>query len=381
MRILIADTYYPAFLHQHYGGRHALAGQPYAQQWRALMDECFGTADFYSSHLNALGHEATDVVINAEPLQRQWAQENGAALPLETNSLTLTRRRKIIPWLRRISSENWVYAILKAQITQCRPDVLYVQDMHALSANFLREVKPLVDLIVGQIASPYADGADFSPYDLILTSFPHFVARFRGQGLNSEYFRLGFEASLLSRLEKRTRHSLAFVGGLSGEHSERVRFLEAIAAREPLDWWGYGVKVTRPGSPLRPRYQGEAWALEMYNVLHNADIALNFHINAAENFANNMRLFEATGVGALLLTDAKDNLREMFEPDRDVAVYHSPEECVEMIDYYRTHETERKAIAAGGQARTLKEHTYALRMQELAAILSRYLPQAAGRGE
>ena len=33
-------------------------------------------------------------------------------------------------------------------------------------------------------------------------------------------------------------------------------------------------------------------------------------------------------VGALLLTDRKDNLHEMFEPGREVVTYDSPEECL-----------------------------------------------------
>ena len=41
------------------------------------------------------------------------------------------------------------------------------------------------------------------------------------------------------------------------------------------------------------------------------------------------RLFEATGVGTLLVTDWKKNLHEMFEPGKEVIVYHSPEECAE----------------------------------------------------
>ena len=58
-----------------------------------------------------------------------------------------------------------------------------------------------------------------------------------------------------------------------------------------------------PGSPLRSAYQGAAWASSMYDKLFNARITLNHHIGISGDFANNMRLYEATGVGSLLLTD------------------------------------------------------------------------------
>jgi hypothetical protein len=47
-------------------------------------------------------------------------------------------------------------------------------------------------------------------------------------------------------------------------------------------------------------------------------VALNRHIAAAEGHANNMRLYEATGVGTCLLTDRGSNLGELFEVGREV---------------------------------------------------------------
>ena len=40
----------------------------------------------------------------------------------------------------------------------------------------------------------------------------------------------------------------------------------------------------------------------MYKILGRSKISFNRHINTAENNANNMRLYEATGMGSLLLT-------------------------------------------------------------------------------
>jgi spore maturation protein CgeB len=170
-----------------------------------------------------------------------------------------------------------------------------------------------------------------------------------------------------------------FVGSFSVEHSERIEFLEKVAALQPLEVWAHGIECLSPESSLRQRYHGKCWALDMYRVLHNSRIALNFHINTAGPYANNMRLFEATGVGTMLLTDAKSNLATMFKPGKEVVTYRSPEECAELIGYYLSHPAEREEIARAGQDRTLREHTYQQRMQELADILQSYL-KAAGRG-
>ena len=369
MRFLILDTYYPAFLRSFYAQHPDLARHPYAEQWRVLMDQCFGVADFYSSNLKKLGHEATEIIANCGLLQRQWAREQG--VKLDEAKWTVRMWKRFIPWPQRIQFAKWFYPVLTAQVKHYRPDVLHIQDMNGTSPAFLREIMPYVRLITGQIACPIAPAADFSGYDLVLSSFPHFVEQFRQDGLTSEYFNLGFEPQMLARLQKKEiRYRVVFVGGLSASYTERIQVFEDIAASHTLDVWGYGADSLAPESPLRAAHHGDAWALDMYNILYNADIALNHHINAAGNYANNMRLYEATGVGTLLITDYKDNLHTLFEPGKEVVAYHSAEECVQLIAYYLEHEEERKAIAEAGQARTLREHTYYQRMQEFVEIVT-----------
>jgi spore maturation protein CgeB len=117
--------------------------------------------------------------------------------------------------------------------------------------------------------------------------------------------------------------------------------------------------------------------MDMYRALARSRITLNRHIDVAENNANNMRLYEATGVGSLLITDRKDNLGEIFEVGKEIVAYSSQEEAAELIRYYLDHAEEAATIARAGQARTLREHTYRHRMEELVPILQRYLQGSA----
>jgi spore maturation protein CgeB len=110
----------------------------------------------------------------------------------------------------------------------------------------------------------------------------------------------------------------------------------------------------------------------MYQVLRNSRITLNHHGNVPAH-ANNLRLYEATGVGAMLVTDWKADLHEMFEPEREVAAYRDVADCVAIIKHYLSNERERATIAAAGQQRTLSDHTFARRIEEFLPIVSRYL--------
>lgn len=149
--------------------------------------------------------------------------------------------------------------------------------------------------------------------------------------------------------------------------------LEYLARSTKIEFFGYGVESLNRSSPIVACHHGEVWGLEMYRALARSRVTLNRHINVAENNANNMRLYEATGVGALLITDRKDNLGELFEVGKEVVAYSSPEEAAELIRYYIEHPSEARAISLAGQARTLRDHTYQRRMEELVLVLERYL--------
>ncbi|MDX6476144.1 MAG: hypothetical protein QOH95_1655 [Gaiellaceae bacterium] len=354
MRFLILDTCYPAFLRAHYAQDPDLARRPYDEQWRRLMDTFFGTADSYSHALGELGHEAHEIVANAAPLQEAWARERGSR-----SSLPFRLRRE---------------RVVREQAEAFGPDVVYVQNMKFFSRGLLRHLQQRGAMIVGQIASEAPARSKLSAFDLVLTSFPHFVESFRSAGVRSEYLRIGFDPRVLARLEAdgavRERHGAVFVGALNRtQHSSGNALLERAASRVPIDFWGYAADGWPESSPLRARYHGEAWGIDMFRVLYESRIALNRHIGVAERYANNMRLYEATGVGTMLLTDARENLGDLFEPGREVVTYDSEDELVERVAYYLEHDEERRAIAAAGQARTLREHTYRIRMQELLAIL------------
>lgn len=372
MRILIIDAYYPRFL------AHTLQGMNVsALGYSTMLDKVlrlrFGTADFYSRHLRELGHEADDIIFNCEMLQRRWAEEHG--MPVSGDGMRIPARIARLPIIRRwVASQNSLLEIALRQIRQERPDVLYLQDLNLFPPEILRSLKSSVGLIVGQIACPPPAKDYLQAFDLILTSFPHYVGRFRDMGIESEYFRIGFDPIVLDELGPiaRTR-PCTFVGGVSPAHGGRTAFLEELAHSVDIEFFGYGADTLPASSPILSRHRGEAWAMDMYRVLAESRITVNVHIDVAENFANNMRLYEATGCGALLVTDYKDNLHELYAPGTEVIAYRSPGEAVELIRHFLEHPDEAAALARAGQTRTLRDHTYRHRMEELAVILQRYL--------
>lgn len=373
MRILILDTDYPAFLNWLYGVNPDLSKKPFLEQQRIHEESCFGMAGFCASNLRGLGHQAQDLHVNNEVLQRQWALEHGVRVG-SNREWKFRLRRGIIPWVSLIHVRRWFYEILAAQIKEFKPDIVLNLAMDGVSSAFIREMKPYAKLMAGQIAAYIPPGENWGVYDLIISSLPNFVDHFRRLGVRSEFNRLAFEPSVLQLIDHKKRDvPISFIGSFTSSHSKRDQLLERLCATLPINIWGIGIERLPTDSPIHSRYRGAAWGLDMFRILATSKIVINYHSDVAQSYANNMRLYEATGTGALLVTDAKANLHEMFEPGKEVISYRDVDECVALIQYYLGRDEEREAIALSGQRRTLESHTYLLRMRDLCGILQKYL--------
>lgn len=105
IRLLKATSYDPRFLVFFYRHNPLLRSASYAEQHRASMAERFALSDASRRTLMAGSgaFEVEEVVVNAEPLQKRWAEENGI----------------------RYRESHWLEDIVVEQVRQFRPRVLY----------------------------------------------------------------------------------------------------------------------------------------------------------------------------------------------------------------------------------------------------------------
>jgi len=405
MRLLKLGIYYLTYLQNFYAKRPKLKRQSYALQHRALIADCFGSSDFWTDALTKLNYETTDIIANAEFLQKSWASENAV----------------------NFDENDWLFEIAAAQIKQFRPDVLLVADYSTFTADFLKNLKrecPSIYLVLGWCGAPYNDSSVFREWDVALSCVPEMVADFRAKGIRSHHVNHAFAPRILNRINLKSEPDVdfGFVGSIVRQnqfHIERERLLLELVESTNLRIWselkrpsfkqrrnvfarrkahgivhkarGAGVseqllntlpvvrKIARWKSPpnfeqyvderIARQTRSPLFGIEMFQQLLDTRVVFNNHIDISPVSASNMRLFETTGVGACLLTDWKENLSELFEPDTEVLTYRSAEECVEKVKYILEHEDERRAIAAAGQLRTLREHTFDNRAARIDEII------------
>jgi spore maturation protein CgeB len=372
--MLLADTCYPWFLSDHYGSRTGLERRPYREQLASVISRGMSRADIYSDGLRALGHQTADILVNCEPAQRRWLDEQRS-----------WRRRVADRWSRvagRPEPEPPRLAeIALAQVEASSADLLYVQDPCFFGRGELDRMRDSGVRVAGQIASRLPATDVLRGYELLVSSLPHFVSHFNKIGVEGRYLPLGFDQRVMVRLselgidcgpESERPHRVSFVGGVHPLiHPARVKLLEQVAIPLELELWGHGIDELAPESPLRASHRGLAWGLEMHQILARSRIVINVHSDVAAGYSNNMRLFEATGAGALLFTEPGHNLAELFEPEREVVTYDGAQDLIRKVRHYLDHPLKARTIAAAGQARTLAEHTYHDRMPELSRLLER----------
>jgi hypothetical protein len=386
MRILVLNADYPRFLAWFYRRRPGLENAPYATQIAARNASLFGVADFYSKNFAALGHPAAEIHVNNPWLQAAWARQQGLAIepperpgavgrmappawlqrvvtPFKPILRPLARKVGLSPRLDK-QAEN----ILLAQIEEFRPDVLLNQDIFHVDTSLIRRIKGIGNpILIGQVGIEPSRGEDWTVYHLMMSQLSTTVNSFRSLGVRSELNHLAFEPAILDALPEAPAADIdvSFVGTVSADHQQRIALLEAVAERYDLKLFGNPPQALSASSPLHRCFQGEVWGADMYQVLRRSRVTLNSHIDMAGREAGNMRLFEATGVGAFLLTDYKDNLDTLFEPDREVAAWRSIDDCLTAIARMLGDDNGRAAIARAGQARTMAQHTYRHRTQEI----------------
>jgi hypothetical protein len=402
-RFLRITNYYPQYLANYYLRNPSAESGSYEEQHRQLVIDSFEIASSYTKNLNALGVEAFDIISNASHLQNTWKKEND--LPLETSSKEL----------------------IIHQLKFYKPQVIWIDDFSFLDAEWkarlLKQV-PEIKLIMGHICAPYnaALAEKFKLVDLMLTCIPCLKRDLEKLGIKTHLLYHGFEASILNMVETSTpatKNELLFSGSLytgSGFHKKRIEYIEAMLdagihmdlycnlesfrkvltkksvnktiqllkrlklesvinvipvlkkhkslGDVPIKY--YSKKLIRSSKP-------PVFGLEMYKLLSSSNICFNIHGEVADKCAGNIRLFEATGMGTCLVTDWKENIKELFEPDVEIVTYRSVDECIEKVKWLSKNPAERDKIAKAGQKKTLSAHTIENRAMQLNKIITQEL--------
>ena len=182
-------------------------------------------------------------------------------------------------------------------------------------------------------------------FDLLLMSNIHHAEHFGGLVGSIAWFPNGYPSDLIKPDPSVSRaFDVGFCGSLIGNRESWLRMLESR------------FKVKRDIFVI-----GQA----MVNALSSYKISFNINIGDDVNF----RTFEATGAGALLITNYTPNLENLFRIGEEVIIYESPDDLVDKIEFFIKNDDERLKISHAGFERSYNYHSYDKRAQMLIELM------------
>lgn len=305
------------------------------------------------------------IIYNSEFHQKMWEKKY-----LPENSKSIEKKIYKIKPVSNIGfySSYDFYRILYKQIIFYKPDVIINLDASVTNPDFFRTLKKEFNFkLVGYHgATPIS--MDLSVYDFFFSPFMPIVIKAKQYGVKSELIPFGIDRKEIENILRETgeekKYDIVFSGSLHRAHMSRKILLEKIS-EEFRDRFHLFTQSDYALTPkLEKVYRGKVFGTDNIKTLALSKIVINHHGDILP-WAHNMRLYEATAVGSLLVTDKLPGLKDLFKIGIEVIAYSTFEECIELIKKYLENDEEREKIAKAGQKRTLEEHRYENRLQKL----------------
>ena len=109
-----------------------------------------------------------------------------------------------------------------------------------------------------------------------------------------------------------------------------------------------------------PVEAGKATAL----VYAGSRINLNIALHGIEQ-GTSQRIMDVMGAGGFVLSTYCPETAELFEENKEIVFFKTPEELLEKVDFYLTHDEERRRIARAGHEKVISCYTYNKKIREL----------------
>jgi hypothetical protein len=359
LKIIQLESFYTHFLNQIYENDNQLHNLPFHTQINYLLNTGFSAGQNFVPFLNPQQWEAHYIVLNNTWAQVKWATDNGM---LDVKSLS---------------------EILLHQINHIEPDVLFISDVPGFDFSLISQFKRR-PLIVAWLATVVNHQLPWHEIDVILSGISDVRNTILHLGAKSaEKFMSAAPYHFICNKNQTKSNNIAFAGSFfSGIHNDRARQMDRLSHYITDGWidvYTANQFELSPGS--RIQFFQPVYGNDLVNTYANYSMVLdargNFDLSKEKVLAEtaNMRIFEATRAGSLLITENSPNLCEYFEINQEIVTYNDFDELKDKLAYYNRSENgaERESIAHKGRNRTINDHSIESRANWLEKILFKYL--------
>lgn len=204
-------------------------------------------------------------------------------------------------------------------------------------------------------------------WDFLFFKDPDAVAKFRRVGLNAFLLHEAMNPAWHRPVASTIRETVVVVGNY---YNYRQFLLHKLLKR--------GIKIELYGPPppswgraeIRNAHTGKYVVKEEKSrVFGEGSVSLNT-TSLHEGNSLNCRAFEAAGAGGLQIIEDKPIIAECFEPGKELLVFRTFEELLELIERAIRFPAEMSSIRSAAIQRAQAEHTYRHRLESILRRLS-----------
>jgi len=287
----------------------------------------------------------------------------------------IRRRLKLIA---NIEAARINKSFLRA-VTEQKPDIVFLDTAEVIFPESLKAIRlkyPSLIIINWLLDDPFLQQTwsnvveSFRFCDCIFIFDPFYIEKIRNKGAKNVVYMPGacdpdiHHTNFKDNVSDFKIPDICFVGTVTPQRAEFLRNFNDYN-------FGIWTRTSRHilcAYDLLKYYKGQAYGEKASFIYSMSKISLNHH-HFQSIYGTNLRTFEIAGSRGFQLLDYKKEVNGLFEEGSEIITCKDMPDYNMKIDYYLSHEDERKEIAKNAQQRAYKEHTYSHRMRDILDIV------------
>jgi len=370
-KFLRISSIYPGFLKKIKTDQN-LKNLKYEDALEIIFKKKYSVSNFISLELKKKNYECFEIISNANFIQNKWMDQYGD---------------------KKLDED-----ILLQQIKFYKPNIVYIGNINLINEKLIFEIKKMkhIKLLIAFHCAPFTKKLinSLKNVDLVVTCT------------------YGYQKMLLEKLDKKVllmKHAfykdnntnsnlknrdinLTFIGSIfinKGLHFDRIELVYELMKNFKNSYIAINfsnlfflqfinlilksifnfnilkkIKIFYKLIYIYCFCKKPVFGIDMYKILKKTKILINTHIEDTK-FAGNMRLFEGTGSGCLVITDNKKGLENLFVKKDEIEVFYDIEDLIKKIKYYLCNTEILTKVATNGMNQTISSHNYSQRISEL----------------
>ncbi len=377
MKFLFLLENYNWYYTQHYNANIHFEKKSYGEQINQLIEQQYYQSDSLGNCLKENNISSNYIIPHCYPLQKSWAKENSILLYLKWLLWKPFRSIKARVFGKTNTFQSIAEETLLAQIKEIKADVVYMHSGIWLGKELIEKIKNNCTLLILQWSCPIGNWTSFpfDKFDIICTSSSGIQKHFAQKKINTHFLQQAVDKRILLTATdiKERKRSVVFIGSVHPIiHKKRVSILNFLLEHIAIDIYCPENNTNEISTQkIMQHKKGSLGGKEMFETYKKYKIALHIPGDDFLEDAGAKRLFEVTGSGTMLLAFHQESISEYFEIGKELITFKDEEDCLQKINYYLQNTAELEKIADAGRIRTLKEHTFENRANQLLTIINK----------